>query len=56
MIASFVAEWVSGEGTEGPEAAAILWAAPDELAGLATTPCIAEVVESARSMRAARSP
>ncbi len=56
VIASFVAEWVSGEGTEGPEAAAILWAAPDELAGLATTPCIAEVVESARSMRAARSP
>ena len=56
VIASFVAEWVSGEGTEGPEAAAIMWAAPDELAGLTTTPRIAEVVESARRLRATRSP
>ncbi len=54
VIASFVAEWVSGEGTDGPEAGAIVWAAPDELARLVTTPRVAEVVESARSLLAAR--
>lgn len=55
VIASFVAEWVHGEGTEGPEAGAILWAAPDDLSHLVTTPRLAEIVASARGLYAARS-
>jgi 8-oxo-dGTP diphosphatase len=52
VIASFVAEWLDGEGSTGPEAGAILWAAPTEIPGLFTTPHIAAVVERARSLRA----
>ena len=52
VIASFIAEWLSGEGTTGPEAGAIVWAAPDEIAGLVTTPHIPAMVERARMLRA----
>jgi len=52
VIASFIAEWLKGEGTTGPEAGAVVWAAPDELSGLVTTPHVAAVVERARSLRA----
>jgi 8-oxo-dGTP diphosphatase len=54
VIASFAAEWVEGEGTEGPEAGAILWAAPDDLGRLVTTPRLSEIVASARDLYAAR--
>ncbi|ACK50058.1 NUDIX hydrolase [Methylocella silvestris BL2] len=47
VIASFIGEWISGEGTPGPEAGRILWAAPGALARLACTPLTAEVVEGA---------
>jgi 8-oxo-dGTP diphosphatase len=56
VIASFVAEWVSGEGSEGPEAGAVVWALPDELSGLATTPNIIQIIESARALRSAKTP
>jgi ADP-ribose pyrophosphatase YjhB (NUDIX family) len=48
VIASFVAEWVEGEGTTGPEAGEILWADPAHLAKLKTTPHIERVIEGAR--------
>lgn len=51
VIASFVAEWISGDGTEGPEAGAIVWAAPEDLDRLVTTPLIGDVVARARSLR-----
>ncbi len=47
VIASFIGEWISGEGTPGLEAGRILWAAPSALARLACTPLTAEVVEGA---------
>lgn len=40
----FAAENFSGEVTPSPEAADWRWVAPDELAGLATTPGLAEVL------------
>jgi ADP-ribose pyrophosphatase YjhB (NUDIX family) len=54
VIVSFVAEWLAGEGTPGPEAGTILWAKPQDLSALTTTPNIAAVVEQARHLRAAR--
>jgi 8-oxo-dGTP diphosphatase len=54
VIASFVGEWLSGEGSESPEASAVLWAAPGDLAGLSTTPHTLSVVEAARSLRATK--
>jgi 8-oxo-dGTP diphosphatase len=56
VIASFVAEWVSGEGSEGPEAGSIIWALPAELPGLATTPNVIQTIESARALRSAKAP
>ena len=35
VIASFVANWQSGEGDIGPEASEIVWASREEMAGLA---------------------
>jgi len=55
VIASFVAEWLAGEGQTGPEAGAILWAAPGDIAGLVTTPHLAAVVARARGLRATES-
>ncbi|PNG24975.1 NUDIX hydrolase [Methylocella silvestris] len=55
VIASFIGEWISGEGTPGPEAGRVLWAPPAALARLPCTPLTAEVVEgaAARYFRAA---
>lgn len=54
VIASFIGEWVKGEGRIGPEAGAILWANVEDIPRLVTTPQIPVVLESARQLRAAR--
>ncbi len=38
VVASFVARWVAGEGSVGPEARRILWADPARIDGLDVTP------------------
>lgn len=47
VIASFVGEWVAGEGTSGPEAGEIVWANLSGLDSLECTPHVRAVVESA---------
>jgi 8-oxo-dGTP diphosphatase len=47
VVLSFVGIWVSGEATPGPEAGEILWARPDELGALKTSPHLRAVVERA---------
>jgi len=47
VIASFVGEWLSGEGVIGPEASEILWARPDALPIEMCTPMVGPVVASA---------
>ena len=49
VVASFVARWVSGEGRPGAEAGKVIWARPDEIAGLATTSGLARI--AARAFR-----
>jgi ADP-ribose pyrophosphatase YjhB (NUDIX family) len=49
VIASFIGEWMSGQGTPGPEAGAIVWADRDTLASLRCTPHILGIIESARA-------
>ncbi len=47
VIASFVGAWVSGEARVSPEVGKILWALPQELAELPTTPKLDTVVAAA---------
>lgn len=47
VVCSFVGEWVAGEGSTGPEARRVLWAAPGDVDGLATTPDLGRVLRSA---------
>lgn len=54
VIASFVGEWISGEGTPGPEAGEILWVEPEGLGGLDATPQLDAVVSAAADLLAAR--
>lgn len=53
VIASFVGEWIRGEGTPGPEAGAIIWAEPRQLGGLDCTPQLLAVVSAAAEILAA---
>jgi 8-oxo-dGTP diphosphatase len=50
VIASFTGEWISGEGTPGPEAGKVIWADPSEIARLDYTPNIPGIVEAAIKM------
>jgi ADP-ribose pyrophosphatase YjhB (NUDIX family) len=50
VIASFVGEWIAGEGTPGPEAGEIVWAEPSALTRLDCTPQTADVVARAASL------
>ena len=50
LIASFVAAWISGEGTTSAEAAAVLWAAPGDLDGLSLTPGLGRILAQAREL------
>ena len=47
VIASFVARWVSGQGTPGLEAGRVIWARPDEIGGLPTTFGLARIAAGA---------
>ena len=49
VIASFVARWVSGNGTAGPEAGRVLWASRDEVGRLRTTRSLPRI--AARAFR-----
>jgi ADP-ribose pyrophosphatase YjhB (NUDIX family) len=49
VVASFVAAWISGEGTPGPEAGEVRWIAPDEIAALRTTAGLPKI--AARAFR-----
>jgi len=50
VICAHVALWVSGEGDVGPEAGEVRWAAPEELAGMKTTPGLRDIVTRAFAM------
>ena len=54
VIASFVGDWIAGEGTAGPEAGEIIWAEPSGLRLLHCTPQTADVVASAAAILASR--
>lgn len=47
VIASFVGRWISGEGTIGPEARAIVWAARDDVRALPTTEHLTPLLDGA---------
>ena len=47
VVASFVAAWIEGNGTVGPEARRILWVEPTDVAALPTTPGLPGVLERA---------
>ncbi len=44
VISIFGARWTGGEAIAGDDASAIMWAAPDDLAGLAMTPGTADLI------------
>lgn len=50
VIASFVGEWIAGEGTPGLEAGEVIWAEPSRFSQLHCTPHTAEVVAGAALM------
>ncbi|TVR08978.1 MAG: NUDIX domain-containing protein [Salinarimonadaceae bacterium] len=47
VICAHAAAWIAGEGVTGPEAGAVVWVAPEAVAGLPTTPRLAEIVQRA---------
>lgn len=47
VIASFVGAWVSGEGSAGPEAQAVVWADRAEMLRLPTTEHLPDLLEAA---------
>jgi 8-oxo-dGTP diphosphatase len=50
VVASFVAAHLGGEPVTGPEAGAVMWADPFNLAGLATTRQLGEVLRAAHAI------
>lgn len=52
VVASFVARWLSGEATPGPEASEVDWIAPDALGARPTTRGLAEVLAAAARLYA----
>jgi 8-oxo-dGTP diphosphatase len=56
VIASFVGLWVSGEGTVGPEATAVVWADREDVPLLATTDHLAPLLERAWAIAGAAEP
>jgi 8-oxo-dGTP diphosphatase len=47
VIASFVARWLSGEGTPSPEADPVIWATPAEIGALRATSFLSRMVARA---------
>jgi 8-oxo-dGTP diphosphatase len=52
VIASFVGAWLAGNGTIGPEAAAVRWVRRDDLHTLATTDHLAPLLDAAWAIAA----
>lgn len=50
VIASFVADWVSGEPRSGPEAGAVMWVDPLQLGGIPTTWGLKDVLRRAHAI------
>lgn len=50
VILAHAARWVSGEAIIGPEARAVRWVEPAEIASLPTTPGLPEIVQAALAM------
>lgn len=51
VVASFVARWIAGEATPGPEASEIAWVDPLDLGGRPTTRALPEILaKAARAM------
>jgi 8-oxo-dGTP diphosphatase len=48
VVCAFAACWVSGEGQPGEEAAAVVWAGESDIATLAITPGLADILATAR--------
>ena len=47
VIASFVASWVSGQGTPSSEAGRVIWARPEEIVELPSTSGLARIAARA---------
>ncbi|MGR7997687.1 NUDIX hydrolase [Xanthobacter sp. ZOL 2024] len=52
VVIAYAARWQAGEPRTGPEAAEIGWFRPQEVAGLATTEGLAELVSAAAAIMA----
>ncbi len=50
VLATFVGEWVAGEPQTGPEAGEVRWIAPHEVAEIATTPALPDVLARAAKL------
>jgi len=50
VIASFVARWVAGEGRPSEELGQVLWANEADIAGMAVTPGLSEILARARTL------
>jgi len=55
VIASFVASWVSGQGTPSSEAGRVIWASPSEIGELPTTSGLARIAARAFEVLEAKS-
>jgi ADP-ribose pyrophosphatase YjhB (NUDIX family) len=49
-ILAFAGRWLAGEPAPGPEATAIAWVSPDDLAGYEMTPDLARVIDRAAAI------
>jgi 8-oxo-dGTP diphosphatase len=50
VVASFIGEWIAGEGATGAEARTVLWADPLRLDGLPLTPGLKPLLEQAAAL------
>jgi len=50
VVASYVAQWLSGEPRTGPEAGAVMWADPLRLGGIPTTRELGDVLRRAAAI------
>jgi ADP-ribose pyrophosphatase YjhB (NUDIX family) len=50
VVASFVARWVAGEPTTGPEAGHVIWVLPGAVGEIATTPGLPRIIANAKRL------
>lgn len=51
VVCAHAARWIAGEGSTGTEAADVVWLGQDQLAGIPTTPGLADIVRRAFALR-----